>query len=133
MRLLVVDDDADSREILGVVLGDGGHEVTLADGGGEALRLCHDECRVFDGVIIDLQMPGVNGIEVMQRLRGHVDTAALPIACVSARVDLATRHAAGEAGCDCFVAKPCLPETIVAALARVMRTRGVLGPEERLA
>ena len=80
--VLVVDDDASIVHFLGMALEDAGYTV-LAAVGGEALRVAHD--RHPDVILLDLMMPGMDGIEVSQRLRADPATAAIPIIAMSAQ------------------------------------------------
>ncbi len=85
-RLLIVDDDVDIREVLGLLFEDD-FEVTLAANGYEALDAAARTR--FDAIILDLMMPGVDGFEVMQQLRARGITT--PVVVVSAVPDLRKR------------------------------------------
>jgi len=66
-KILVIDDNAFDRELLVAVLEERGYEVILADNGGAGLTLCHR--RTPDAVVLDLNMPGMNGRSILQQLR----------------------------------------------------------------
>lgn len=103
-RVLVVDDEADTRNLLRLRLGNEGYEVGLAGDGWDALEQIAQE--LPDLVITDLMMPRVDGVALIKRLRGAADTASLPIILLSGR-DRAVDLAFGlEAGADDYVAKP---------------------------
>src|SRR5262245_49627945 len=81
--LLVVDDNEDNREILAARLNQLGYaNVAMASGGREALERV--ERQAFDLVLLDLMMPGVSGIDVLEALRGKQRLASLPVIMVSA-------------------------------------------------
>ena len=66
-KILVIDDDARDRGLLAAVLEERGYEVILADNGGTGLMLCHR--RTPDAVVLDLNMPGIDGRSILQQLR----------------------------------------------------------------
>jgi len=109
MRLLVVDDDASVREALALVLGLDGFEVTTAGDGREAIRtLSHGRP---DAVILDVLMPGLDGLEVCRRLRASGDRT--PVLMLTARAEVSERVAGLEAGADDYLAKPFAREELI--------------------
>ena len=66
-KILVIDDDASDRDLLAAVLTKRGYEVILADNGGTGLMLCHR--RTPDAVVLDLNMPGIDGRGILRQLR----------------------------------------------------------------
>ena len=66
-KILVIDDDARDRDLLRAVLTKRGYEVILADNGGTGLMLCHR--RTPDAVVLDLNMPGIDGRSILRQLR----------------------------------------------------------------
>jgi CheY-like chemotaxis protein len=66
-KILVIDDDASDRDLLAAVLTKRGYEVILADNGGTGLMLCHR--RTPDAVVLDLNMPGMDGRSILRQLR----------------------------------------------------------------
>ena len=103
-RILVVDDTASMRELVARRLERDGHDVAVAESGPVAIRMARSER--FDLLLLDLMMPGMNGLEVLDRLRGLPETRTLPVIVISAldNVDTAVRCIA--AGADDFLAKP---------------------------
>jgi len=100
--LLVVDDDAAIRELMvHAVIEEPGIHVMLAADGAEALA-AFEKVRPHL-VLLDLQMPGIDGLEVARRLKSDPATADVPIVGFSAGTNA---EAASAAGCDGFVAKP---------------------------
>ena len=79
--LLCVDDDAGLRELYAAVLGNYGYKVMLADSGYQALGLFHTRADLIDGVILDYQMPAMNGLELAAELKRQQPT--LPIVMIS--------------------------------------------------
>src|SRR2546421_2895669 len=125
--VLVVDDDGPILRMLERTLRADGYEVTAASGGGEALAAV--ERSVPDLVILDVAMPGVDGLAVCRRLRGK--GLALPILLLTARDAVDARVAGLDAGADDYVVKPFAAEELLARVRALLR-RGT-EPEELLA
>ncbi len=112
MKILVVDDSAFARQRIGKVLKDAGHEVFETENGEGALRLA-EEIRP-QVVTVDLLMPGMNGIEVVRRLKKQ--RPDLRIVVVSADIQKETRRETLAAGASAFVSKTAAEEVLLAAL-----------------
>ena len=128
MHLLVVDDDASVREALALVLGIDGFDVTTAEDGREAIRTL--ERRQTDAVILDVLMPGLDGLEVCRRMRARGDRT--PVLMLTARAEVSERVAGLEAGADDYLAKPFAREELIARLRALLRRTGWQGDEEVL-
>lgn len=102
-RILVADDDPTARLLMQAALGRTGFEVTLAEDGTQALQAFRGER--FDMVLLDVDMPGMDGYAVCTALRKHCGDA-LPIVMVTGMDDTASIEAAFEAGATDFIAKP---------------------------
>jgi two-component system, OmpR family, phosphate regulon response regulator OmpR len=118
VRILVVDDDAALRELLGRYLGEQGFAVnTVADG--EALD-SFLATATPDLVILDLMLPGEDGLSIARRLRARAD---LPIVMLSARGEDVDRIVGLEVGADDYLAKPFNPRELLARIRAVLRRR----------
>jgi two-component system KDP operon response regulator KdpE len=115
-RVLVVDDEAPMRRTLDIGLRAGGYQVDLAGTGDEALELARRHHP--DVVILDLGLPGGDGIEVAQSLRTW---SAVPIIVLSARGGEAVKVAALDAGADDYVTKPFGMEELLARIRAALR------------
>ena len=133
LDVLVVEDDANAREIAELLLVDLGHRVMTCTNGLEAVALCLDGAHGFDVVLMDVQMPHLDGIEAVRRLRAAPATRELPIICVSARSSAATREEGLRAGCDRYVVKPIPQEDLFEEVTLALRARGTLGADETFA
>ena len=114
MRVLFADDDVIARALVVAVLADLEHEVTVADDGAKAWEFFQREPVPL--VILDVNMPGLDGLEVCRRIRAHHAGRATFVLVVTARDgrdDLATVL---EAGADDYVTKPSSPENLRARL-----------------
>jgi len=124
LRVLAVDDVPNNLELLQITMERGHHRVTLAGSGEEAVRLCAGER--FDLVLMDLQMPGVDGLEATRRIRAHEQERQqrpVPIIALSASVLEQDRRNARAAGMDGFAGKPLELPRLYAEIARVLGLR----------
>jgi two-component system, OmpR family, response regulator MprA len=128
MRLLVVDDEASVREALALVLDLSGFEVATAADGSEAIRTLAVDSP--DAVILDVLMPGVDGLEVCRRMRAAGDRT--PVLMLTARTQVSERVAGLEAGADDYLAKPFAREELIARLRALLRRTGWEGDEQIL-
>ena len=119
--ILVVDDDAGLRRALRRVLVAHGFEVEEAADGDEALS--RFRARPFDLVLLDVMMPGIDGIEVCERMRAEDEE--LPVLMLTARDAVRDRVVGLEAGADDYLVKPFANEELVARVrALLRRSRG---------
>jgi two-component system, OmpR family, response regulator MprA len=128
MRLLVVDDDPAVREALALVLDLDGFEVTTAVDGHEAMRRLAGDAP--DAVILDVLMPGLDGLDVCRRIRASGDRT--PVLMLTARAEVSERVAGLEAGADDYLAKPFAREELVARLRALLRRTGWEGDDRTL-
>ncbi|WP_297748019.1 MtrAB system response regulator MtrA [uncultured Tessaracoccus sp.] len=116
--VLIVDDDAALSEMLQIVLRQEGFRTVSAASGDAALAEFH-RARP-DLVLLDLMLPGMDGVEVCRQLRQH---SGVPIIMLTAKSDTADVVAGLEAGADDYVAKPCKTQELVARIrTRLRRT-----------
>jgi two-component system response regulator MprA len=125
MRLLVVDDDPSVREALALVLDLNGFEVATAADGREAIRTLAQESP--DAVILDVLMPGIDGLEVCRRMRASGDST--PVLMLTARTEVSERVAGLEGGADDNLAKPFAREELIARLRALLRRTGWEGDQ----
>ena len=121
--ILLVDDHADSREFVAAVLSGAGLAIAEAATAREALERTSMAPRPAL-VLLDLALPDISGIELIGALRAMPACAALPIVILSASVTPADRAAVAAAGCDAFLAKPVLPDHLLAVVMRVLGPAG---------
>jgi len=104
-RIIVADDSATNRQVIGKILERGGHSVTLVEDGEDVLDAL--EAAEFDLVILDRNMPGMGGVETLRALRMMtLGCDKLPVIILSADVTSETREECLEAGADAFLHKP---------------------------
>jgi DNA-binding response OmpR family regulator len=115
-RVLVVDDEASVREVLSQYLELEGYVVLQAASGLEALRLA--QAQPPDLIVLDLMLPGIDGIDVCRRLRA---ASAVPIVMLTARGDEADKLTGFAVGADDYVTKPFSPREVVVRVQAIMR------------
>ncbi|MGD0106922.1 MAG: response regulator [Rhodopila sp.] len=120
LKVLVVDDVLMNREIAGSFLRAAGHAVSYAEGGAEAVAAVVSTD--FDVVLMDVRMPGMDGLEATRRIRAlGGKRSCVPILALTAHAFTEQVAACREAGMDGHLAKPFEPETLLAAVARAAR------------
>ncbi|HWI75202.1 MAG TPA: response regulator transcription factor [Baekduia sp.] len=120
MRVLVVDDEPAVREVLERILRVEGFDVALAGDGREAVRRQAEA--PADAVLLDVLMPGLDGLEVCRRLRDTGDRT--PVLMLTAREGVGDRVAGLEAGADDYLPKPFALEELLARLRALLRRSG---------
>jgi CheY-like chemotaxis protein len=120
-RVLVVDDDPQVLRLLRVNFELEGYDVALASNGEEALAAVAAE--LPDVMVCDVMMPGIDGLEVVRRLRADPATAKLPVVVVSAKAQQADLAHGKEAGADEYVTKPFDPQDLLDAVGRLLKRK----------
>ena len=103
-KILVVDDDASTRTLLELILSSGGHEITLLNDGREALAYLKNNTPEL--IVIDVNMPVLDGIEVCSRIKKLPRFKNIPVIVLTSMNDAATRVRAIDAGASEIVYKP---------------------------
>ena len=128
MRILVVDDEPAVREVLERILHLEGFEVAMACDGREAVR--SQAAARADAVLLDILMPGLDGLEVCRRMRDTGDRT--PVLMLTARDEVGDRVAGLEAGADDYLPKPFALEELLARLRALLRRSGWMDQREVL-
>ena len=102
--ILIVEDNDKNMKLARDVLQAKGYATLEAVTGEDGVRLARD--RLPDLVLMDIQLPGINGIEAFRRIRGDASTARIPIVALTASVTPTDRSAVAAAGFDAFLSKP---------------------------
>lgn len=124
-RILVVDDDHTVLEVVVSYLRAGGHDVTEAADGERALAVFASQ--PIDLVVLDLMLPGIDGLEVCRRLREHSDVPVIMLTALGAEAD---RIVGLERGADDYVSKPFSPRELVLRVDSVLRRARDARPTE---
>ncbi|GAB7184107.1 response regulator transcription factor [Kitasatospora sp. Ki12] len=118
-RILVIDDDLTVGEVVAGYLTRAGHHVDRAVDGNRGLDLAR--AHRPDLLVLDLMLPGIDGLEILRRLRATEDGADLPVVMLTARGDEADRILGLELGADDYVTKPFSPRELVLRVQSVLR------------
>ena len=119
MKILVVDDERAVRESLRRALELEGYEIELAEDGRRALAMLEENAGQPDAIILDVLMPGADGLEVCRRLRRS--GSRVPILMLTARDEVENRVAGLDAGADDYVTKPFALEELIARVRALLR------------
>ncbi len=117
-RVLVVDDEVGALTLIGIMLDRGGFQVLKAQNATQALSLLDREPP--DLIILDIMMPGMNGVDLCRTIRNRSDAGQLPILILSARGDAETVMQSMDAGATDYLPKPILHHDLVS------KVRGML-------
>lgn len=120
MRILVVDDEQPLRKVVRLTLEAAGYEVGEAEDGARALEAWRQK-GPWDAVLLDQRLPGMDGLEVLRRLRAEDPGARIVMVTAYASIDLAVE--AMKLGATDFLRKPMTPDTVRAAVAAALERR----------
>jgi DNA-binding response OmpR family regulator len=115
-HLLIIDDDRELCALLLEFLQLEGFAVDLCHDGREALQRCRQQ--QFDAIVLDIMLPGMQGLEVLKKLREQLDT---PVLMLTARGEDTDRIIGLELGADDYLPKPCNPRELAARLRAILR------------
>jgi DNA-binding response OmpR family regulator len=127
-KVLLIDDDARLHELLARYLTQNGFTVAVAPDGRKGLAAL--EAGAFDAVLLDVMMPGMDGIEVVKRIRVK---SKIPVLMLTAKGDETDRVVGLELGADDYIAKPFSPRELLARLRAVLRRAKPEAETEQLA
>lgn len=127
--IMVVDDEEDILELLEYNLSREGYEVICAATGEDALAIADSQTPGL--VILDLMLPGVDGLEVCQRLKANSKTEQIPVIMLTAKGEEADIVAGLELGADDYVAKPFSPKVLIARIRTVLRRKSRQQPGDK--
>jgi two-component system, cell cycle response regulator DivK len=119
-RILVAEDQEDLRAILHFTLEGAGYEVVDAMNGGEAVAKAETERP--DLILMDIQMPVLEGYEATRRIKALPGMAATPVIAVSSFAMKGDEEKARAAGCDAYVTKPYSPKQVLVLVQRILAT-----------
>lgn len=117
-RLLVIDDDIELCELLSDYLKPEGFQVTMVHDGKQGLQKVLSGVGEYDLIVLDIMLPGMNGFEVLQRIRSQLDT---PVLMLTARDEEVDRIVGLEMGADDYLPKPFNPRELVARARAILR------------
>lgn len=117
-NILVVDDEESIRELIVYNLESAGYSVATADDGHRALAAVNHKTNL---IVLDLMLPGVDGLEICRRLKGDKKTASIPIIMLTAKNEEIDKILGLEMGADDYLTKPFSPRELLARIKAVLR------------
>ena len=117
-RILVVDDDENILSLERTILEQKGFHVTTAGGGEDALKLLREQA--FDLVLLDVMMPGMDGMQVLDAIRADPHLASLPVVLVTAKTEDQDLLNGYRAGAQYYVTKPFTSRQLLYAISLVL-------------
>lgn len=122
--VLIVEDNADNRDIYGTFLRHFGYTVIEAEDGAEGVRMAREH---LPGVVLmDVGMPVLNGLEATRALKADPATAYIPVVALTAHAMESDQKAAADAGCIAFMAKPAEPSRVLELVRTILAPEPVL-------
>jgi len=133
-RILVVDDQQDILDLTATVLGDAGYAVETADSGGQALERLHRQ--PFDLVLLDINMPEMDGWETLRVIRADDALGGLPVVMFSVKGELHDKVQSMQEGALDYITKPFVVDALLERIRRILAAAAPdaaqrSGPEER--
>jgi DNA-binding response OmpR family regulator len=123
--VLIIDDDVELCRLLEDFLGLEGFNARSLHNGAEAVAHCRDHA--YDAIVLDIMLPGLQGLDVLRQLRGFSDT---PVLMLTARGEDTDRILGLELGADDYLPKPCNPRELTARLRAILRRARHTGTPE---
>ena len=128
VKILIVEDNKDSREILGLFLTKLGHQVIKASNSNEGITYAEAECP--DLILMDLDLPDADGIKTTAILKQNPKTSHIPVVAVTAWMSALSEERASRVGIVTYLIKPVSPQTLNETIREYTKgaiTRGELG------
>ena len=125
MNIFLVEDDPIDRKLLIAVMESSGHRIFEKDSAEQALE--EIKARQPDAILLDLKLPGMDGLTLARLLKQDPETRHIPIVAITAGVESFSQKASFAAGCDAYIAKPVDTRKLPAQILTVTSKRVVAG------
>jgi CheY-like chemotaxis protein len=119
-KILVVEDNDMNMQLVEFLLEEGGYDIVKATSGEEALALTGENGTTPDLILMDIHLPGMDGLSVVRAMKENSLTARVPILALTAHAMRGDRDRFLEAGCDGYISKPIDVKTFVASIERYL-------------
>jgi CheY-like chemotaxis protein len=122
-NILVVEDNDMNMQLVEFLLEEGGYHIVKATSGEEALAITRDggEAGPPDLILMDIHLPGMDGLSVVRAIKSDARTSRIPILALTAHAMRGDKDRFLEAGCDGYISKPIDVKTFIASIERYLR------------
>jgi len=115
-KVLVVEDNDMNMQLVEFLLEEGGYDIVKASSGEEALALTRDGATAPDLILMDIHLPGMDGISVVREMKTSERTRAIPILALTAHAMRGDKDRFLDAGCDGYISKPIDVKTFIQSI-----------------
>jgi len=122
LKVLIVDDEEDIRELVELYLGRDGYDIVTCETGEQALEIVRTD--IIDLIVLDLMLPGISGLDVCKTLKANRKTESIPIVMLTAKGEDADVVTGLELGADDYVTKPFSGKVLAARVRRILKRAG---------
>ena len=119
-RILVVEDNEMNMQLVEYLLEEGGFEIVKATSGEEALAFTVSDTDTLDLILMDIHLPGMDGLSVVRQMKENVGTARIPILALTAHAMRGDKDRFLEAGCDGYISKPIDVKTFIRSIEQYL-------------
>ena len=119
-KILVVEDNDMNMQLVEFLLEEGGYDIVKATSGEEALALTRETEMAPDLILMDIHLPGMDGLSVVRAMKDDARTARVPILALTAHAMRGDRDRFLEAGCDGYISKPIDVKTFLSSIERYL-------------
>lgn len=122
-KILVVEDNDMNMQLVEYLLEEGGYDIVKATSGEEALSITSndDDLATFDLILMDIHLPGMDGLSVVRRMKSNDRTARIPILALTAHAMRGDKDRFLEAGCDGYISKPIDVKTFISSIEQYLK------------
>jgi CheY-like chemotaxis protein len=119
--VLVVEDNDMNMQLVEYLLEEGGYRIVKASSGEEALTITRDAAAPLDLILMDIHLPGMDGLSVVRAMKSDQRTQKIPILALTAHAMRGDKDRFLEAGCDGYISKPIDVKTFLSSLEQYLR------------
>ena len=119
--VLVVEDNDMNMQLVEYLLEEGGYHIVKAASGEEALAITRDEKAPLDLILMDIHLPGMDGLSVVREMKSDARTQRIPILALTAHAMRGDKDRFLEAGCDGYISKPIDVKTFLSSIESYLR------------
>jgi CheY-like chemotaxis protein len=119
--VLVVEDNDMNMQLVEYLLEEGGYHIVKASSGEEALSITRDAGEPLDLILMDIHLPGMDGLSVVREMKSDLRTQKIPILALTAHAMRGDKDRFLEAGCDGYISKPIDVKTFLSSIEQFLR------------